>query len=378
MCTCWKCSRWVLFFKFEYTAALSHVWYHISQQPQFLEKSSLVVSNMCWSVITRHERFLCFLAVIQMRRWSISARGSSSASPSPSSCWCSPGCGCTSSFLAASKWLFRSLWPRCVIILATGRIISLQTLSSLHLCAAEGGVRAGCHVSARVVTFCRVFSFRETCSLSKKRKTRREMMSERRIHEEYAKLGPIRWVGPFLVLMRKKCIHRNYYFIFFCSAVYFWNPDGTFLAQSRSSLMRLLLTSFVVSVSQLPGGGNRRFLRPDDSAVVHQRARFRAWLDLSFWEVSAHHFVTHCCYRRCQIRQVLGAWGRFQLFLFSRLRFFLHGFSPLRKGYRTDATVSVLLGFLLFLLPARRPFSSSSSCKNSGQGRDHSYVLLWS
>ncbi|CAL8323783.1 unnamed protein product [Lota lota] len=34
------------------------------------------------------------------------------------------------------------------------------------------------------------------------------------------------------------------------------------------------------------------------------------------------------------------------------------------KGYRTDATVSVLLGFLLFLIPARRPFSSSSSWRN--------------
>lgn len=39
------------------------------------------------------------------------------------------------------------------------------------------------------------FSFRETCSLSKKRKTKREMMSERRIQEEYAKLGPIRCVA---------------------------------------------------------------------------------------------------------------------------------------------------------------------------------------
>lgn len=39
-----------------------------------------------------------------------------------------------------------------------------------------------------------VLSFRETCSLSKKRKTKREMMSERRIQEEYAKLGPIRLV----------------------------------------------------------------------------------------------------------------------------------------------------------------------------------------
>lgn len=55
-----------------------------------------------------------------------------------------------------------------------------------------------------------------------------------------------------------------------------------FMAQSCSSLMRLLLTSFVVSVSQLPRGDNRRFLRPDDSAVVHQRAWFRAWLDVSF------------------------------------------------------------------------------------------------
>lgn len=42
-----------------------------------------------------------------------------------------------------------------------------------------------------------VSSFRETCSFSNKRKTKREMMSERRIHEEYAKLGPIRCV--FLV-----------------------------------------------------------------------------------------------------------------------------------------------------------------------------------
>lgn len=30
------------------------------------------------------------------------------------------------------------------------------------------------------------------------------------------------------------------------------------------------------------------------------------------------------------------------------------GFFP-RKGYRTDATVSVFLGFLLFLIPAKKP-----------------------
>uniref|UniRef100_A0A3Q0SNG3 Solute carrier family 13 member 4 n=1 Tax=Amphilophus citrinellus TaxID=61819 RepID=A0A3Q0SNG3_AMPCI len=97
--------------------------------------------------------------------------------------------------------------------------------------------------------------FRETCSLSKKRKTRREMLSERRIHEEYAKLGPISYpevvTGVFFVLM---------------TLLWFTREPG-----------------FV------PG-----------------------WTSL------------------------------------------------FEKGYRTDATVSVLLGFLLFLIPARRPFSSSS------------------
>ncbi|KAM9704953.1 solute carrier family 13 member 4 [Menidia menidia] len=105
-------------------------------------------------------------------------------------------------------------------------------------------------------------NFRETCSLSKKRKTRREMMSERRIHEEYAKLGPISYpevvTGVFFILM---------------TLLWFTREPG-----------------FV------PG-----------------------WTSL------------------------------FE-----------------KKGYRTDATVSVLLGFLLFLIPARRPFSSvSPSSRNS-------------
>ncbi|KAK2858770.1 hypothetical protein Q5P01_003390 [Channa striata] len=106
-------------------------------------------------------------------------------------------------------------------------------------------------------------NFRETCSLSKKRKTRREMLSERRIHEEYAKLGPISYpevvTGVFFILM---------------TLLWFTREPG-----------------FV------PG-----------------------WTSL------------------------------FE-----------------KKGYRTDATVSVLLGFLLFLIPARRPFSpsSSSSCRDT-------------
>ncbi|XP_029350724.1 solute carrier family 13 member 4 [Echeneis naucrates] len=104
-------------------------------------------------------------------------------------------------------------------------------------------------------------NFRETCSLSKKRKTKREMLSERRIHEEYAKLGPISYpevvTGVFFILM---------------TLLWFTREPG-----------------FV------PG-----------------------WTSL------------------------------FE-----------------KKGYRTDATVSVLLGFLLFLIPARRPFSSSSSCRDT-------------
>uniref|UniRef100_A0A3P9PL37 Solute carrier family 13 member 4 n=1 Tax=Poecilia reticulata TaxID=8081 RepID=A0A3P9PL37_POERE len=115
-------------------------------------------------------------------------------------------------------------------------------------------------------------NFRETCSLSKKRKTRREMMSEQRIQEEYAKLGPISYpevvTGIFFILM---------------TLLWFTREPG-----------------FV------PG-----------------------WTSL------------------------------FE-----------------RKGYRTDATVSVLLGFLLFLIPARRPFSSSSP-KDSSDSDPLAPMITW-
>uniref|UniRef100_A0A3P9LRH5 Solute carrier family 13 member 4 n=1 Tax=Oryzias latipes TaxID=8090 RepID=A0A3P9LRH5_ORYLA len=105
-------------------------------------------------------------------------------------------------------------------------------------------------------------NFRETCSLSKKRKTRREMMSERRIHEEYEKLGPISYpevvTGVFFILM---------------TLLWFTREPG-----------------FV------PG-----------------------WTSL------------------------------FE-----------------KKGYRTDATVSVLLGFLLFLIPARLPSFKKKNDESSG------------
>ncbi|KAG7270807.1 hypothetical protein CRUP_037141 [Coryphaenoides rupestris] len=109
-------------------------------------------------------------------------------------------------------------------------------------------------------------NFRETCSFSKKRKTRREVLSEKRIHEEYSKLGPISYpevvTGVFFVLM---------------TVLWFTREPG-----------------FV------PG-----------------------WTSL------------------------------FE-----------------QKGYRTDATISVLLGFLLFLIPARRPFTSSCSSSSTCRNRD--------
>ncbi|KAI4878051.1 hypothetical protein NFI96_011659 [Prochilodus magdalenae] len=106
-------------------------------------------------------------------------------------------------------------------------------------------------------------NFRETCSWSKKRKTKREILSEKRIHEEYHKLGPISYpevvTGLFFILM---------------TLLWFTREPG-----------------FV------PG-----------------------WTSL------------------------------FE-----------------KKGYRTDATVSVLLGFLLFLIPARKPWPSAFSSKSKGE-----------
>ncbi|KAL2309390.1 hypothetical protein Nmel_005588 [Mimus melanotis] len=95
-------------------------------------------------------------------------------------------------------------------------------------------------------------NFKETCSVSKKKKTKREEMSERRIQEEYEKLGNISY--PEMV--------TGFFFI----------------------LMTLLW--FTREPGFVPG-----------------------WS--SFFE---------------------------------------------KKGYRTDATVSVFLGFLLFLIPAKKPF----------------------
>ena len=102
----------------------------------------------------------------------------------------------------------------CVIVL---EILSLSTHDNPTVCASLSRDAFWCPVAAgfgknsvRQVTVwlmscffvlcvcvC-VFSPGYTCSWSKKRKTRREMMSEKRIHEEYTKLGPIRCVHMFL------------------------------------------------------------------------------------------------------------------------------------------------------------------------------------
>ncbi|KAK6482796.1 solute carrier family 13 member 4 [Huso huso] len=109
-------------------------------------------------------------------------------------------------------------------------------------------------------------NFRETCSLSKKRKTKREELSEKRIQEEYEKLGPISY--PELV-------------------------TGVFFV-----LMTLL------------------------------------------W--------------------------------FTREPGFVPGWTSLfeKKGYRTDATISVLLGFLLFLIPSRKPCFSQAGDRDQGSSSE--------
>ncbi|XP_039099296.1 solute carrier family 13 member 4 isoform X1 [Hyaena hyaena] len=117
-------------------------------------------------------------------------------------------------------------------------------------------------------------NFRETCSLSKKKKTKREELSEKRIQEEYEKLGAISYpemvTGFFFILM---------------TVLWFTREPG-----------------FV------PGWD-------------------------SFFE---------------------------------------------KKGYRTDATVSVFLGFLLFLIPAKKPcFGKKSNGQHQERSRRTEPIITW-
>uniref|UniRef100_A0A670JDC1 Solute carrier family 13 member 4 n=1 Tax=Podarcis muralis TaxID=64176 RepID=A0A670JDC1_PODMU len=122
---------------------------------------------------------------------------------------------------------------------------------SISYAATIGGLTTIIGTSTNLIFLEYFNNFKETCSLSKKKKTRREEMSEKRIQEEYEKLGNIsypEWVTAFFFI-----------------------------------LMTLL------------------------------------------W--------------------------------FTREPGFVPGWSSFfgKKGYRTDATVSVFLGFLLFLIPAKKP-----------------------
>ncbi|XP_012576538.1 PREDICTED: solute carrier family 13 member 4 isoform X2 [Condylura cristata] len=117
-------------------------------------------------------------------------------------------------------------------------------------------------------------NFRETCSLSKKKKTKREEVSEKRIQEEYEKLGDISYpemvTGFFFILM---------------TVLWFTREPG-----------------FV------PGWD-------------------------SFFE---------------------------------------------KKGYRTDATVSVFLGFLLFLIPAKKPcFGKKKDGENQEPSPGMEPIITW-
>ncbi|XP_049630561.1 solute carrier family 13 member 4 isoform X2 [Suncus etruscus] len=117
-------------------------------------------------------------------------------------------------------------------------------------------------------------NFRETCSLSKKKKTKREEMSEKRIQEEYEKLGDISY--PEMV--------TGFFFV----------------------LMTVL------------------------------------------W--------------------------------FSREPGFVPGWDSLfeKKGFRTDATVSVFLGFLLFLIPAKKPcFGKKNEEENQESSKGMEPIITW-
>ncbi|XP_071071385.1 solute carrier family 13 member 4 isoform X11 [Dasypus novemcinctus] len=117
-------------------------------------------------------------------------------------------------------------------------------------------------------------NFKDTCSLSKKKKTKREELSEKRIQEEYEKLGDISYpemvTGFFFILM---------------TILWFTREPG-----------------FV------PGWD-------------------------SFFE---------------------------------------------KKGYRTDATVSVFLGFLLFLIPAKKPcFGKTNAGENQEPSQGMEPIITW-
>ncbi|XP_041901706.1 solute carrier family 13 member 4-like isoform X5 [Corvus kubaryi] len=122
---------------------------------------------------------------------------------------------------------------------------------SISYAATIGGLTTIIGTSTSLIFLEHFNNFKETCSVSKKKKTKREEMSERRIQEEYKKLGNVSY--PEMV--------TGFFFI----------------------LMTLLW--FTREPGFVPG-----------------------WS--SFFE---------------------------------------------KKGYRTDATVSVFLGFLLFLIPAKKP-----------------------
>lgn len=151
-----------------------------------------------------------------------------------------------------------------------------------------------------------------------------------------------------------------------------------FVSPAGSHSCNCCWCAFVVCVSQLPGGGDGCFLHPDDSAVVHQGARLCSWMDFSLWKVGAADAAT-------QPQKLCAVFFFYIFLLLWQTQTHINencdmgvvkGFNgfPVRKGYRTDATVSVLLGFLLFLIPARRPFSSSS-CRNPGVWHEGNWSL---
>lgn len=115
------CCQSHLLFVVQHIKYCDHLW---DELDVICETDWLSCQSTCLSV---------FPVVIQMQKWSTLARGSSSASPLPSSCWSSPGCGCTSSFSAASECSLCVIY-RLVLLMVTSRcvITYLPTFTSYH------------------------------------------------------------------------------------------------------------------------------------------------------------------------------------------------------------------------------------------------------
>ncbi|XP_048357478.1 solute carrier family 13 member 4 [Sphaerodactylus townsendi] len=196
-------------------------------------------------------------------------------------------------------------------------------------------------------------NFKETCSLSKKKKTKREEMSEKRIQEEYEKLGSISY--PEMVTA-----------FFFILMALLWFTGG-FWYQAPVQLYKIIFILVILTVGTgkiswvvyfPPGCFFSPLLFVPQGEWGGGLGAILSWAPFppmplgSIPEIPPQHrFQWKAQHRRNIIVLVLRGNKVVPCPSFCKAIPYL---SP-SKGYRTDATVSVFLGFLLFLIPAKKP-----------------------